>query len=263
MRTVLNLTIPLYPGMPVGSVWPADSAFRFEDITTYEKYGARLSWFSMHTETGTRLMYQAIHDPTAPTVERLDLGRFVGFEAVVVDIPKGEYAEISAEEVDRALGGAPDYRAGDAVLIRTGWGDGQRWKRIGEDYAIRSPHFSLAGAERTVEVMRARGSDTMLIDCAYVGNCGEGYMRREWASLPPWRRPNWPSEEARAYLRTYTLEKKRADWGSSRPLARGLFLVAALANCGAIRSRRVRITALPLVIENATGAPCTVVAEEI
>jgi hypothetical protein len=38
--------------------------------------------------------------------------------------------------------------------------------------------------------------------------------------------------------------------------------VAALANCGAITKKRIRITLLPLFIEGAVGAPCTVIGIE-
>jgi hypothetical protein len=53
-------------------------------------------------------MYRAVHDPTAPTVEKLDLSLFVQVPTVVVDIPKGAYGEITASDVEQILGSDPD-----------------------------------------------------------------------------------------------------------------------------------------------------------
>lgn len=257
---VVNLTIPLYPHMPVGNVWAWDTPFRTTEIAAYEGPGARLFHISMHNEAGTRLMWGAVHHPEYPTLEGLDLAQFVGRPAVVVDVPKGPRGEIIAEDIEQTLARDRDVREGDAVILRTGWGEGQRWKEIGDDYAIQTPHFANDGAEAMVAAMKAKKTDLMLTDCAYIGNCGQHYMAREWAALPPWLRQPWPSDAAKAYLRNYNIEKHRADWGSSVILTDYLFTVAALCNLGAL-PKRCRLTILPMIIEKASGAPCTVVAE--
>jgi len=73
----------------------------------------------------------------------------------------------------------PNYQPGDIVLIRTGWGNNQRYEQMGDDYAVRTPHFSEAGSLRLAEVMREKKSDTVAIDVAYVGSCGWKFMKRE------------------------------------------------------------------------------------
>ena len=52
------------------------------------------------------------------------------------------------------------------------------------------------------------------------------------------------------------------DFPASVPLHATVSPVAALANCGALRERRVAVTVLPLFLEGAAGAPCSVVAVE-
>ncbi len=262
MANVINLTLPLYPHMPVGNVWAHDTPVQIEPIVDYPTHEARIEAVSLHSETGTRLMMAATYDPQAPKVGQIDLSRLVNRPTVVIDIPKGPQEEITARDVDERVITDPDYRKGDSLLIRTGWGDGERYRLLGDDYAIKTPHFSDDGSLRLVEVMREKGTDMLAIDSAYIGNCGRAYMLREWASLPPWQRPPWPSEQAKTYLRHYVRQHDEADWTASRPLHYNGFVLAALCNTGRITKKRVRLFALPLYAVEAPGAPVTVVAVE-
>ncbi len=263
---ITNLTLPLYPFMPVGSVWAWDSPFQKHAITTVDSHGVETYQMTFHSETGTRLMLGACYDETAPRVDQLDYAPFVNRDTVIIDIPKGEREEISPEDIDRTVAVDPDFCDGDAVLIRTGWGDNERYRHLGDDYAILTPHFSVAGAERLIEVMQRKHSDVMFTDCAYIGNAGERFMYPEWASRAPWDRPPFPSQQARIYMRHYTRARGAGggapDWAASVPLHAALSPIAALCNCGALRSKRVKITLLPLFLEGAAGAPCSVIAIE-
>lgn len=263
---IINLTIPLYANMPVGNVWAWDSPFQINPITTTQAHGVSQYQMSFHSETGTRLMLKATYDQAAPMLDELDYDQFVNRETVVIDIPKGEYEEIVPEDIERTLGQDPDFHEGDAVLIRTGWGDDERYRELGDDYAIRTPHFSVAGAEKLIDVMEAKNTDLFLIDVAYIGNTGEKFMRPEWASRKPWDRPPFPSMQSRIYMRYYRPELGRggkcADWAASVPLHARLTPVAALANTGLIMKKRVKVTLLPLFIEGASGATCSVIAIE-
>ncbi len=263
---VINLTLPLYPHMPVGNVWAWDSPFQTKPVTTYESHGMALYQMTFHSETGTRLMLSACYDAHAPHVAELDYGPLVNRPTVVIDIPKREFEEILPSDIDATLARESSFQEGDAVLLRTGWGNDERYRKMGDDYAIRTPHFSVAGAERLIQVMQAKKTDLMLTDCAYIGNTGEKYMRSEWAQRDPWDRPPFPSQHSRIYLRHYSVDRGRggasADWAASVPLHAALSPVAALANCGAIRQKRIRVTVLPLFMEGASGAPCSVIAIE-
>lgn len=259
---VVNLTIPLYPHMPVGNVWTYDVPFQTEDIVTYDVQGPKLFAIKMHSETGTRLMWKGVQAKDAETVMDLDLTRFINAPAIIIDIPKGEYEEITAEDIENTLAKEPDYRSGDAVVLRTGWGNGQRWKQIGDEYAIKTPHFSDEGAQALVDLMLSKDSIFLVTDCAYIGNAGEGYMREEWARRKPWERPSWPAEEAKAYLRHYTPDKWRADWHSSIILNDHLYTVGAACNLDQLSGKRTRLVCLPMFIEGACGTSCFIVAVE-
>jgi kynurenine formamidase len=51
-------------------------------------------------------------------IDELPLESFYG-EAIVVDVPKGELGEITAEDLERV---GQEVREGDIVLLHTGWG---------------------------------------------------------------------------------------------------------------------------------------------
>jgi kynurenine formamidase len=261
-----NLTLPLYPFMPVGNVWAWDSPFQRTPIMTPETHGVSAHYLTFHSETGTRLMLGACYDDAAPRLHEMDYRAFVNRPTVVVDIPKGPGEEIEPDDIDATLAKDDDFREGDAVLIRTGWGDDERYRTIGDAYAQTSPHFSVKGAERLIDVMADKRSDVMLTDCAYIGNLGYAHMFPEWSSREPWDRPPFPSQQARIYMRHYTPGRGAGggapDWAASVPLHGAMSPVAALANCGAIRTKRARVTVLPLFLRGGEGAPCSVIAIE-
>lgn len=261
---VVDLTLPMYPHMPVGNVWAWDSPFQLNEVMTARDHGVSAYDMSFHSETGTRLMLAACYDDGAPTIDELDYRPLVDRPAVVIDIPKGPLEPIWPEDIDRTLAVDPDVREGDAVIIRTGWGNDERYRTLGDEYASTTPHFAVSGAERLVQVMKSKGLDLMLTDCAYIGGHGKGLQYPEWSSRLPWDRPPFPSEEARIYLRHYTGDRGAGgsgpDFPASVPLHAAVSPVASLANCGALTEKRVRVTVLPLFLEGAAGAPCRVVA---
>lgn len=262
MPRLINLTLPLYPHMPVGNVWAWDTPFIREPIKTIAEHGAYLEHYRFHSETGTRLMMRATYDPSAPRLGEIDFTCLVNRETVVIDIPKEACDEITAADIEGKVVTDPEYRDGDMLLIRTGWGNDERYLKIGDDYAINTPHFSDDGSRRLSEAMRQKNSDILAIDVAYIGNCGRYYQRKEWVSLPPWQRPPWPSEQAKIYLRHYTPEKVHTDWTASEPLHDAGLVLAALCNLNKITRKRISLTALPLFLATCAGAPVTVIAIE-
>lgn len=262
MRKIINLTLPLYPSMPVGNVWAYNAPFRQEQIASTKENGVRIDFFSFCSETGTRIMMNASYDSKSGLVGELDMRQLVNRDTVVIDIPKTEGGKITPKDIEEKVGSDPDYQKGDVLLIRTGWGDDKRYRKMGDGYTTKTPHFSYKGSLKVVEVMRERETDILAIDVAYIGNCAPHYQMTEWVSLPPWQRPPWPSDQAKAYLKHYTPEKRRVDWGTSNALHEHGIVLAALCNTGLIRQKRIKLTALPLFVEKAPGVPVTVVAIE-
>lgn len=263
MGRVINLTLPFYPFMPVGNVWPQDPSFCPKEIMTYRTNGAKVDYLSCHSESGTRMMTNGTYDPKFPRIGQFNLGELVDCPAIVVDIPKGAGEEITARDIEDRVVSNEAYEPGDALLLRTGWGDNERYRELGDNYSTTTPHFTDEGSERLAEIMRSRGTTLLGIDVAYIGNLAPFHMRPEWVDLPPWLRPPFPSEHARIYMRHYGPEKGLRDWSASRPLHGVGTVLAALCNLGSIRTERALLTALPLFVRDAPGAPVTVVAKEV
>ena len=181
-------------------------------------------------------------------------------ETVVVNVPKEEGDEISPDDIDGALKGV-DFRAGDAVLLRTGWGDQDWYQRPGTRYMLGTPHFSAEGATHLARRMQDRGSDLLLTDSALIA-FPDKHLITEWLPMAPRPEP-WPSPKAEGYLRTYTPEKMARDYAAALTLAEaGIMTVKRLINCGAIQNARIRIIVSPLKLVRGVGSTCRVVAIE-
>ena len=257
----IDLTLPLYDYMPVGSVWAWDVPFQTEKITDDEKHGYELHMVTMQTETGTRIMIRAMQDKTAPKVDELPLDTLVLRDTVVLNAHCEAEHGLTAGEIENAFKGA-DFRKGDGVIISTGWGDGEKWYEMGDDYARKTPYFSKEGAVRLVEIMRENGSDLVGSDVSTFGQ-GHKYQLPEWSSKPAWERPPFPSYQARRYLASYNKEKAYADFESPHILnSADMMYIGAMCNIGEISKPRVKLIVLPMKIKGARGASCRVVAVE-
>lgn len=253
---LLELTMPLdYEYMP-DEILPTATPFLLAPAGDPNK------GITLGTETGTCLTLpsQFVEFRKAVRLHEVPPEKLVLRETVVVDIPKEVDEEISAGDVDRALARL-DFRSGDAVLLRTGWGDTEWYRSPGTRYMAGTPHFSVEGAMRLAQSMEQRGSDLLLTDLALIAWPNK-HLMPEWLSLIP--RPRaWPSPEAHVYLRTYTPEKMNADFAAALAFARaGVMTVKRLVHCRAVARPRVRIIVGPLHLVRGVGSTCRVVAVE-
>ena len=206
MSKYIDCTMPFYDYMPVGNVWAWDVPFRTEPITTHEKNSYELWMITMHSETGTRLMIKAMQDPNAPTVDRLPLNEFLNRDAVILDVPCGMDGAVTAEQVRSAAGNA-DIRKGDIFILRTGWGDDERYLELGDAYARRGPCISKEGAEELCRIMHPAWLVPMLHTGAGVISIRDrsgptGRPGKETPSHPSRQDVSWLSIRLRKPLRT-------------------------------------------------------------
>lgn len=258
-----NLTIPLYPGFPGGSKFPWESPFRTEDIATYERNGSRLFYISLGNETGTRLMGPRLVSLNGPTVAEVPLADILNRSTAVLRISKGPREAITAGDIDHAFEHAAHIQAGDAILITTQWGNEKNWKKLGQEYVTGSPYFTQDGARRLLNHMQDIGSNLMLTDCIYLDQPASSPHHQAWLTTPAWMRPSFPSEHSRLYLESYTKEMVQQDWPVTMLLLPEIWVIVSLGNCDAIKANRALISCLPLFIQEAGSAPCTVVLEDM
>jgi kynurenine formamidase len=214
------------------------------------------------SETGTCITLPAKFEEFRKTarLHEVPIEKLALRSTAVLDCLCNENGEVSIDEVRKAFENA-DLKSGDAILVRTGWGDAGMHTQRGDNYILGSPHFSLAAAEALASAMKECKSDLLLTDMGVIGWPGK-YMIPEWGTLLP--RPNpWPSPEARVYLHLYSSEKAKADYVIENVFARaGIMTVKKLVHCGALKSRKVNVIVAPLHIVRGVASTGRVVAVE-
>ncbi len=116
MRLV-DLTHPIHSGMPV---WPGDPQVRLRPAATVAAQGWNLLELHLGSQSGTHVDAPFHVDDALPRLDELPLERFTG-PAVVVDLRGlADRAAIGPEHLGPALARA---RAGDVLLVCTGWSD--------------------------------------------------------------------------------------------------------------------------------------------
>ncbi len=232
---LIDLTMPLYEGMPVGygsidfkkhPSWP--EAFKMTETRSYEPDGMSFHVYSIFCNTGTRLIMASWkkdfkYDPTLDTV---DINKLILRDTVIIDMPKGEEEIIDPEDLEAAFNQA-EVQKGDALLIRTGWGDNERYLEMGHDYRKKGPHYTALSANKLMELLTKNQSDMWLYD----------------------------------HVLMTGLDKRTGMHGGFTART-GRMSVGGLVNTGAITNPRVKLLILPLRIADAHIAPCRVVAVE-
>jgi len=232
---IIDLTMPLYNGQPAGHehwgfkghpMWP--EPFNVTDTMSYEANGRRFHVFTVFSEPGTRLILASYKKDfqDEPTLDTVDLKKLIHRPTVIIDMPKSAEEIIEPEELEAAFLKSP-VRKGDALLIRTGWGDNQRYFSMGHAYRHKSPHYNAASADKLMDLLRQNDSDLWLYD-----NC-------DMAGVD-----------------------KRTGIRGGFTIRSGMMAVGGVVNCGSITEPRVKLVILPLKAKGCHIAPCSVLALE-
>lgn len=103
-------------GMPHAQTIPAPC---FEQVKSVERDGYSVTQLSVATHIGTHIDAPSHLIEGGQTVEDVPLNTLVG-PAFAVSVDRGPGEEITAEDLEDAVA---ESSAGDALLIRTGWGE--------------------------------------------------------------------------------------------------------------------------------------------
>jgi kynurenine formamidase len=253
---LLDLTLPLdHEWMPDEAV-PSAASFVVAPASHPDK------GFLIGTETGTCLTLPAQFDEHRKTrrLHEIPPEALVLRPTVLLDLAAGEAVTIGAGDVERALG-ALSVERGEAVLLRTGWGDHGRERLGGSGYLLRGPRLSLEAARALADFMRVRGSDLLLTDLALIAHL-DAHQVPDWTAVQPRPRP-YPSPESQIYLHLYRPQQAQADYAVARVFAAaGIMTVKRLVGCGTLASPRFRVIVGPLHLVRGVGATCRVIAVE-
>lgn len=253
--TFTELTMPLSHKWMPDEVFPTSVKFFLGPKDHYEK------GMVLGSDTGTCLTLPAVFSEFRETA-RLDAvppEKFVLRETTVVDIAKNDREAITKADVVAALDTVQPQK-GDAVLIRTGWGDRAYHELEGGSYLVQSPHLSLEAAQYLGQRLKDGGNDLLLVDSALLG-LPDRHLIPEWCSFLP--TPPVESGEARMYLHLYTAGKSEKDFAVELELARcGIMTIRKLVHCAQIKKDRIKIIVGPLTIVRGVASTCRVVAVE-
>src|SRR5579862_482792 len=139
-------------------IHPGYEEIRLERITHHAKQGVMTHKITTIFHTSTHVNAPIHLIPQAAAVGDLPLDRFFG-TGVALSIPKGKWELIEPADLERA---APGVRAGDIVLINTGW---HRRYADSKEYFGHAPGLSPRAARWLIaKKVKLVGVDTATVD---------------------------------------------------------------------------------------------------
>jgi kynurenine formamidase len=139
-------------------IHPGYEEIKLERITYHAKQGVMTHRIVTIFHTSTHVNAPIHLIPGAPAVGDLGLDRFFG-TGVVVSIPKKKWEVVEPKDLEKAK---PEIKAGDIVLINTGW---HRKYSDSQEYFGRAPGLSKKAAEWLVKKkVKLVGVDTACVD---------------------------------------------------------------------------------------------------
>ncbi|MBN2289590.1 MAG: cyclase family protein [Candidatus Glassbacteria bacterium] len=215
---IIDLSGPLENGM-----WSYGDPFpevRIEQATTIGEHGVDTHKITLSSISGTLVETGAHILEDAPTLDRIPLEKLYLDAAVVKVAPKGPREHITLEEL---RGSGVEVRAGDALLVCTGWDS--KWNA--ENFVLDSPHFELECIDWMLD------QDIFLLggDIPCFDDPREGSLTTELNALDKLYR-------------------------------RGKMILAPVVNLGAAARSRSKLLVLPLKVVGTCSAPARAVLLE-
>lgn len=207
---------------------PFDGKFRFKiDFRrdrNYEKDRRQSTSYSISAHAFTHLDAPLHMVKNGKSIDMFPVDYFIG-EASILDIPKGENEAITAEDMKKAGAHAKN---GDIVLIKTGWLE----KMWGKDEFINSPYLTDDAANWLVDLKaRIAGYDFV-----------QDYIVRDFTL-----KGHAETEDFTVHLILLRNEVLNLEY---------------VNNLSKITQPRVKVIALPILLQDCDGAPCRLVAIE-
>lgn len=221
----VNLTYPLGPDTPTYRENPPVEVRPFTRIED----GDAANTLELRTvnHNGTHLDAPYHFDPEGKRLTDLDLAEFVFDAPVLVEIPKSDGELITPEDLERV---EPVLAGADLLLVRTGWAAACR-RDDPKRYGLRAPGFAAAAGRFLLERSAVRA---VAMDMPSATSPVEGP----------------PRDEGREFHRIVL--------GSE---GRTLLLIEDVHVDALGGERPARVIAAPLWLQDADGAPVTMLAE--
>ena len=235
---IVDLTCPLELdyGLPYFTL--KRDSYEWRIVRTVERDSCMLSKLIISTHCATHIdapmhVFTRSEKEGIFSVDEWPLEQLYG-DTVVLDIPKKELEEITADDLEKAK---PEVREGDIVLVHTGWGRYYVDEKKSSTYLTDSrPGFVTSAAEWLVEKkVKALGSDVLVTNHA------------KYQFLP------YPDEAASGVDRGHEPVHETL-------LGNDIILIEQLTNLDKIKGRRVTAGFFPLNIKGLDGCPIRALA---
>lgn len=234
---IIDLTCPLELGDKIPTFLSKVGSYKSTMLTSAQREGWMVCLLTMQTHQATHIdapmhVFERHNKKGIFAVDDWPLEQLYG-ETVVLDIPRGELGEITADDLEKAR---PEVKAGDIVLVHTGWGRFYIEDRKTSKYVTeRRPGLVTSAAEWLVKKkVKAIGSDTTVIN-----HPGPNVI---------------PSAEERARGAV------PYDPVHKTLLGNDIVIIEQLMNLDKIKGQRVTCGFFPLRIVGLDGSPCRALA---
>jgi len=235
---IIDLTCPLDLDYALPHHLAKMDSYEWHITHTIKRNGYRLSRLILTTHCATHIdapmhVFQRDEKTGIFSVDEWPLEQLYG-ETVVLDIPKKELEEITADDLEKA---SPEVCEGDIVLVHTGWGRFYVEDRKSPAYLTNSrPGFVPSAAEWLVKKkVKALGSDLLV------------------TQHPKYQFRPSPEETAKGAVRAYEPVHKTL-------LGHDIVLIEQLTNLDKIKGQRVIAGFFPLGIKGLDGSPIRALA---
>jgi kynurenine formamidase len=167
---LFDLTQPFSRDIPVYHIYSRPSFGVYHEIDEGGFYDRTASFY---THSGTHIDAPRHFSKEGYTLAEIPLEVLIS-TGVVLDLPKGELEEITADDFERAKSGG-DIREGDVLIINTGWH--RKWEE--PEYPKKFPGIVKSGAQWLAESgVKMVGVDWICIDHPKQTDMGDN----TWAS---------------------------------------------------------------------------------
>ena len=235
---IIDLTCPLDLDFALPHHMMKLDSYDWRITHTIKRNGFMMSELKLATHCATHIdapihVFEKGEKKGILTVDEWPLEQLYG-ETVVLDIPKKDLGEITADDLEKAR---PEVREGDIVLVHTGWGRFFVEDRKSPIYLTNNrPGFVLSAAEWLVKrKVKALGSDLIV------------------TQHPQYQFVASPEEKAKGAITAYEPVHKTI-------LGNDIILIEQLTNLDKIKGKRVTAGFFPLAIKGLDGSPIRALA---
>jgi kynurenine formamidase len=189
-----DLSHPWGLGQPC---WPYFEDVKIERLHSMSKSRVLTQRITTVMHSGTHIDAPAHVVEGTPFLEEIPLRNFFG-TGVVVSIPKQKWGVITADDLERAT---PQIRAGDIVIVNTGWH--HHYSDSAQYYAYGPGFYKEAGEWFAAKKVKAVGIDVQALDHPFGTAIGPHGPGASTGGLLPWACAEYKAETGRDVLQDF------------------------------------------------------------